>query len=91
MSVATPVRQRQPVVVAATVLCATSMLGLGLWAFLAPPSFSDFIDFAPYNQHLVHDAGAFKVGIGAAVLLALWWSDALVVALLALYLHGRKA
>jgi hypothetical protein len=30
MSVATPVRQRQPVVVAATIPCAASMLGLGL-------------------------------------------------------------
>ncbi len=81
MSVATPVRRRQPVVVAAPLLCAASMLGLGLWAFLDPPSFSDFIDFAPYNRHLIHDAGAFQVGIGAVVLLALWWSDALMVAL----------
>jgi hypothetical protein len=128
MSVATPVRRRQPVVVAATLICAASMLGLGLWAFLDPPSFAGFIDFAPYNRHLLHDAGAFQVGLGAAVLAALVWSDALtvaltgfavasglhtlshavdrslgghdsdvpslglltVVALLALYLHGRK-
>ena len=57
------------------------MLGLGAWAFLAPHSFADFIDYPPYNRHLIHDAGAFQVGIGAAVLLALWWSDALMVAL----------
>jgi hypothetical protein len=81
MSVATPVRQRQPVVVAATLVCAASMLGLGLWAFLDPPSFSGFVDFAPYNQHLIHDAGAFQLGIGAALLAALWWPDGLVVAL----------
>jgi cobalamin synthase len=31
MSVAAPVRQRQPVVVVAALLCAASMLGLGLW------------------------------------------------------------
>jgi hypothetical protein len=80
MSVATPVRH-QPVVFAATLLCAASMLGLGLWAFLDPPSFSSFVDFAPYNQHLIHDAGAFQLGIGAALLAALWWPDGLVVAL----------
>jgi hypothetical protein len=38
MSVATPVRRRQPVVVPATLICAASMLGLGLWAFLNAPS-----------------------------------------------------
>ena len=78
---APPARSRQAIVTTAAVLCGVSMLGLGLWAFLDPPSFSDFIDFAPYNRHLIHDAGAFQVGIGAAVLLALWWPDALMVAL----------
>ena len=81
MSLATPVRRRQPVLVAAVLICAASMLGLGAWAFLAPHSFADFIDYPPYNRHLIHDAGAFQLGIGATVLLALWWSDALVVAL----------
>jgi hypothetical protein len=81
ISVAAPVRQRQPVVVVATLLCAASMLGLGLWAFLDPPSFSGFVDFAPYNQHLIHDAGAFQLGIGVALVAALWWPDGLVVAL----------
>jgi len=81
ISVATPVGRRQPVVVVATLLCSASMLGLGLWAFLDPPSFSGFVDFAPYNQHLIHDAGAFQLGIGVAVLLALVWSDGLLVAL----------
>jgi len=76
-----PARPRPATVTVAALICGASMLGLGLWAFLDPPSFSDFIDFAPYNEHLIHDAGAFQVGIGAAVLLALWWSDALVVAL----------
>ena len=78
---AAPARPRQATVTVAALICGLSMLGLGLWAFLDPSSFSDFIDFAPYNQHLVHDAGAFQVGIGTAVLAALWWSDALTVAL----------
>jgi hypothetical protein len=68
-------------IAAAAAVCAASMLALGFWAFLAPASFSDFIDYAPYNRHLVHDAGAFQIGIGAAVLLAVFWRDALLVAL----------
>jgi hypothetical protein len=55
--------------------------GPGRLAFLAPESFAQFIDYPPDNRHLIHDAGAFQLGIGATVLLALWWSDALVVAL----------
>jgi predicted anti-sigma-YlaC factor YlaD len=81
MSLVAPVRRRQPVVVAATLVCAASMLGLGAWAFLGPESFSRFIDYPPYNRHLIHDAGAFQLGIGVTVLLALWWADGLLVAL----------
>lgn len=54
----------------------------GLWAFLAPQSFFDRIAaFPPYNVHLVHDLGAFQAGIGAVLLLALVFSDALLAAL----------
>jgi predicted anti-sigma-YlaC factor YlaD len=81
MSLAAPVRRRRRVLVAATLVCAASMLALGGWAFLAPHSFSGFIDYAPYNEHLIHDAGAFQLGIGVAVLAALWWPDGLVAAL----------
>jgi predicted anti-sigma-YlaC factor YlaD len=81
VSLVAPVRRRQSVVVAATVVCAASMLGLGAWAFLAPESFSSFIDYAPYNRHLIHDAGAFQLGIGVSLLVALWWPDGLLVAL----------
>ena len=76
-----PVWRRQPILVAATLVCAASMLILGVWAFFAPESFSQFIYYAPYNQHLIHDAGAFQIGIGAALLLALACPDALLVAL----------
>ena len=81
MSLVTPVRRRQPVLVAAVLICAASMLALGARAFLAPESFARFIDYPPYNRHLIHDAGAFQLGIGAALLAALWWPDGLVVAL----------
>ncbi len=78
---AAPAGRRQAAVTVAVLVCAASMLGLGAWAFLAPESFAGFIDFPPYNEHLIHDVGAFQVGIGVTTLLALWWSDALLVAL----------
>jgi hypothetical protein len=34
-------------------LSAASMIILGCWAFLQPLSFSYFINYAPYNRHLV--------------------------------------
>lgn len=73
--------RRQPLVAAAAILSAASMLTFGVWAYFWPRSFSDFVDYAPYNTHLIHDAGAFQIGIGAIVLLALVWSDGLLIAL----------
>lgn len=41
----------------------------GAWAFLAPMSFfSAVATFAPLNIHLLHDAGAFQVGLGLALM-----------------------
>ena len=43
---------------------------VGLWAFLNPASFYGHVaTFQPYNQHFLHDAGAFQVGLGLALLL----------------------
>jgi uncharacterized membrane protein len=40
----------------------------GAWAFLAPLNFfSAVATFAPLNIHLLHDAGAFQVGLGLAL------------------------
>ena len=40
-------------------------LGSGLWAFLAPQSFfNQLATFPPYNEHLLHDIGAFSIGLG---------------------------
>jgi hypothetical protein len=40
----------------------------GAWAFLAPLSFfSTVATFAPPNVHLLHDLGAFQVGLGLAL------------------------
>ena len=72
---------RQRLVTLAALVCAASMLVFGFWAFFAPTSFSDFIDYGPYNEHLIHDAGAFQLGIGVGVLAAVFWSDGLLAAL----------
>jgi hypothetical protein len=56
----------------------------GVWAFLAPSSFFRSVaTFRPYNRHFIHDIGAFQIGLGLALLLALRWNDALFVALTA--------
>src|SRR5215218_4193641 len=63
---------------------AASFLAFGLWAFADPESFFEQVaTFEPYNQHLVQDIGAFQVGLGAVLLLAVLapGQDALAVAL----------
>lgn len=73
-------RNRHPIVLCAASLGGITMLALGVWAFFAPASFADFVA-VPYHRHLLHDAGAFQIGIGVALLLALVWGDGLAVAL----------
>jgi hypothetical protein len=54
----------------------------GVWAFGWPRSFYDNVaTYPPYNLHLVHNVGAFQLGIAAALAGALVWRDALTVAL----------
>ena len=59
---------------AAVTIGGLFMLVLGIWAFFAPASFAEFVAF-PYNRHLLHDVGAFQIGIGTTMLLALMWTD----------------
>jgi hypothetical protein len=58
-------------------------LFLGLWPLLDPMNFYEEVaDFPPYNEHFLHDVGAFQVGLGATLVFALIWrKDALLVAL----------
>ena len=58
-------------------------LGSGVWAFAAPKSFYENVaTFDPYNEHFLHDLGAFSIGLGAVLLFALLTSwDGLRVAL----------
>ncbi len=54
-----------------TLIGAVSLVGFGLWAFLAPESFFEQLAmFEPYNTHFLHDIGAFQVGLGAVLALA---------------------
>jgi PPOX class probable F420-dependent enzyme len=64
-----------------TAASAAFMTGAGLWALVAPRSFADFAAFPPYNEHFLHDLGAFQVGIGVTLLLAAVWRDALALGL----------
>src|SRR6266567_8984484 len=57
------------------------LLTSGLWAMLAPDSFYAVVaTYPPYNRHLIHDLGAFLLGLGATLALALAPDDALLVA-----------
>ena len=63
-------------------LAALGLLGAGLWAMLAPESFYSVIaTYPPYNHHFLHDLGAFQLGLGACLALALVVSDGPLVAL----------
>lgn len=57
----------------------------GVWALLAPRSFAEAVNF-PEHEHFLHDIGAFQIGLGAMLLLALIWGDTLITVLSAFLL-----
>lgn len=63
---------------------AGGFLVFGLWALVSPQSFFDQLaTFEPYNRHFIHDLGAFQIGLGAVLGLAVMGRfDGLTVALL---------
>lgn len=63
-----------------TLVLATFSLVAGVWSLLWPADFADFVDF-PNHEHFLHDVGAFQIGIGVTLLLALVWADSLAAAL----------
>jgi hypothetical protein len=67
-------------VLAVTLLAGLFMTPAGGAALLAPSWFADAAGF-PRHTHFVHDAGAFQLGIGVTLLLALIWHDGLALAL----------
>lgn len=63
-------------------LGAGFFLIFGAWAFLAPHSFFETVArWEPYNEHFLHDAGAFQIGIGVALVLSFTRAGGSVVAL----------
>jgi len=55
----------------------------GAWAFLFPPNFyATVAGFAPYNLHLLHDVGAFQIGMGTVLFVAALAGKGLVPALI---------
>ena len=74
---------RNMLIGAVTGLGAAIFLLFGLWPFFDADSFYDDVaEFAPYNEHFLHDIGAFQVGIGATLAIALWRrTDAIFAAL----------
>src|SRR5215207_3169240 len=67
-------------VLTVTLLAGLFMTTAGMAALLAPGWFADAAGF-PRHTHFVHDAGAFQLGIGVTLLLALIWHDGLALAL----------
>ena len=65
---------------AAVGVFGVAMVVLGFWAWLAPASFAELVDFPPH-VHFLHDAGVFQIGIGVGLLAALFVRDSLVVVL----------
>jgi PPOX class probable F420-dependent enzyme len=63
-----------------TALIGLFTAGIGVWCLIDPGSFAEFVRFGAH-EHFVHDVGAFQVGFGVVLLLALIWSDALATVL----------
>lgn len=66
--------------VAVTALVGIATVGFGTWCLIDPVSFAEVVQFHEH-QHFLHDAGAFQLGLGVTLLLALIWGDALATAL----------
>jgi PPOX class probable F420-dependent enzyme len=64
------------------VAAATGLFAVvaGVWALADADGFASWAQFPP-GPHFVHDIGAFQLGIGVSLLLALLWTDALAVVL----------
>lgn len=63
---------RRPLAIGAAWIGVLFFAVTGAWAFLAPHSFAGSLaSYPPYNRHLFHDAGAFQLGIAAALLAGL--------------------
>jgi len=76
--------KHSPVPITESGAAAVALLSLaaGGWAMAAPSSFYRTVaPFPPYSQHLIHDIGAFQIGLGACLAAGLVLSDALLAVL----------
>jgi PPOX class probable F420-dependent enzyme len=67
-------------VAAVTGVAGLLTLAAGVWSLASPSSFAEAVAF-PNAEHFLHDLGAFQIGIGTTLLLALGWKDGLALAL----------
>jgi len=67
-------------VVGVTLLAAAFSLIAGVWALFWPGSFAEAVRF-PEHTHFLHDVGAFQIGIGVTLALAVLWRDPVAVVL----------
>ena len=59
-------------------------LVFGVWALAQPASFyGQIASFSPFNVHFLHDAGAFQIGLGLALILVVVLSDPILAVVLA--------
>jgi len=84
-------------------VCGLLMLVAGAWVLASPSTFADVVGFDPAAEPFLLDAGAFQLGTGAGLVLALIWRDPLTVVLTGLliaitahavdhlHLGGRRA
>ena len=66
--------------IAVTAAVGAATAGIGIWCLVDPNSFADAVGFDAH-RHFLHDVGAFQLGLGVTLLLALLWADALATAL----------
>lgn len=70
------------IIQAVTAVLALALVGLGLWAMIAPHGFYESAaTYPPYNRHLVHDIGALAIGLGGCLFAGLLVRDALLAVL----------
>lgn len=67
-------------IVTVTTLVGLATAAIGVWGLVHPTSFGEFAGFG-YHEHFLHDVGAFQLGLGVTLLLAVLWSDALATTL----------
>jgi PPOX class probable F420-dependent enzyme len=66
--------------VTVTAVVGAITVGIGVWCLVDPNGFADLVGFERH-EHFLHDIGAFQLGLGVGLLLALIWADALATVL----------